>query len=266
MKKTLITLALLSAGSAQASFTTYMRVGLVSAAERSSFAPAFLSPADATGILDIQTETNGAIFNGGTITGSYQFYGNPGSFGTHINTYTNVTYTLGSTSGTITDFDYNGTGTWLVEYRFGGDWLHLGDGTALDPTRDINAWNKLSQAPSASLRNNSGAAVATTGGMTCVGAGCSNWGSNSLGLEGVILRFNVDQNNGFALLGGDITLMEFTGSAGVLQTQIYGGICNIECTGDNNYQLPSVPVPSSFWLLGSGLLGLMGVKRRNKIS
>jgi hypothetical protein len=271
MKKTLITLALLSAGSAQANLLTNTFILLDGATERNSLAPSILSSGDATGILNLHMDTQGALFNGGTITGSYQFYANTASgFGPHINTYTNVTYTLGTSSGTILDFNYNGTGTWLAEYRFGGDWNNLGNGTASDATRDINAWSTVSQAPVSSLRNNNGAAVATNGSMSCAGASCSPWGNNSFGLEGLVIQLNVDQNHGFTVLGGSVKMMEFTGINGIAQTQIEGYIGAPCLSGDpycgtNNYVAPSiVPVPASVWLMGSGLLSLAGVARRKK--
>jgi hypothetical protein len=272
MKKTLITLALLSASSAHANFLYDTNIFLNSAAERSSFAPSVLASGDATGMLNLHMDAQGAVFNGGTITGSYQFYANsPSGFGPHINTYTNITYTLGTTSGTIIDYNYNGTGTWLVEFRFGSNWWEE-SGAASNATRDINAWNALSQAPNLSLRYNPVAAAAKTGSMSCVGASCSQWGIGPLGLEGLVLQVNVDQNHSFALLGGGVKMMEFTGINGITQTQIEGYIGAPCLTGDpycgtNNYVAPSiVPVPASLWLMGSGLLGLAGIARRKNPS
>ena len=56
-----------------------------------------------------------------------------------------------------------------------------------------------------------------------------------------------------------------TTAGGAMQTGPFAGATPaFNGTGDLNPKTPEVPVPAAVWLMGSGLLGLVGVARRRK--
>jgi hypothetical protein len=274
-KKTVLLITSALAASTTQAFYNSTGIFLNNVAERSSVAPSTLVNGSVNGNLTLQMETDGLTFYAGALTGYYQVAVNPpGGFGNHTVTYTNIYYDLGNSTGKVVDYNYQNSGDWLIEYRFGGG-ANVGDGSKYDPTRDINSWSTARQSPDSSLRNNSGAAAASyINGYNCVGNGCSTWGASSVGLEGLILQIAVNPNANFVFTQANLIMNEFTGSSFTNQTQIQGSGLGADplCVYESGYEACSnsigsiVPLPATAWLMGSGLLGLAGIARRKNPS
>lgn len=68
-------------------------------------------------------------------------------------------------------------------------------------------------------------------------------------------------------VGGDLGFYMYgnTGSYGSVDEanmQAFNGKWNLSSTGDLSYSVSAVPVPAAAWLLGSALVGLVGISRR----
>jgi hypothetical protein len=61
---------------------------------------------------------------------------------------------------------------------------------------------------------------------------------------------------------------DYTVLTDLIPTLLYGNTYGIRLDGFDGsvlgFQIKTVPIPAAFWLLGSGLLGLLGLNRRNK--
>jgi hypothetical protein len=83
--------------------------------------------------------------------------------------------------------------------------------------------------------------------------------------------------NGFYSIDGTPSLVSYwvivdtatapTGFTATTPTSIlYSGVFGGDEITDADFGFKAVPVPAAIWLFGSGLLGLLGVARRNRIS
>jgi len=98
-------------------------------------------------------------------------------------------------------------------------------------------------------------------------AGSLNWSAGRLSLISIAGDFNLSGSiaaNSVALSAGTIGLANSGGislSSGTLISNR-----DIQLVTDGGIVLSTVPVPPAVWLFSSGLLGLMGVSRRNQSS
>lgn len=117
--------------------------------------------------------------------------------------------------------------------------------------------------------------VNTTGCGTGTGTSCTTTDPSSPAFGAVF------DTTAFGLLGSTILGLDTdaffvytTGKAGspaitkptrtVFENSAGQGIFSLSADGTLTYNIPAIPVPAAVWLLGSGLLGLVGVARRKQ--
>jgi hypothetical protein len=223
--------------------------------QRNSLSPNTITEGVFTsGTYAIQNVIDGTLYMSGTMMLNYRIAGIANGHAYDV-TYTNVSYNLGSASAE--SVDQSNPAAWVVKYSDGysrnisANW---GTNKAPAPptaARDTNG-TYLGNTNGNNLGGTHGVTYRTGGTSSCIGSGCALWSPNSFGIEGQTLTLIVDPTNAFKILAANLEIQEVFGTGATYQISTFG-------TGGE------VPVPAAAWLMGSGLIGLMGIKRRRKL-